>query len=260
MDPMTMAGCASMAMPGCTAMPMASTSSAWIPIAGQTWPAAAASFLAMWMIMMVPMMLPALAPTLWRYRRIAAASGGARRMLLTGLVGAAYFSVWAVVGIAAFAAGAALVGALVAAHMHWPEATRAARVAAGIAVIAAGAFQFTEWKARELACCRGMPAQFALSQRAFPTRPPIARTSLAAEIATALRRGVRLGVHCVRSCAGLTTIFLVTGVMDVRVMAAVTIAITGERLLPLRWRVAPTIGGIAVVVGIAMIGRAVGSG
>lgn len=252
MDPMTVAGGATTSMPGCTAMPMASTSSAWIPMAGQTWPAAAASFLAMWMVMMVPMMLPALTPTLWRYRRIAAASGGARRMFLTGLVGAAYFSVWAAVGIAAFAAGAVLVGALVVAHMHWPEATRAARVAAGLAVIAAGAFQFTEWKARELACCRSMPAQFA--------RSPIGSTRLVADIATALRHGVRLGGHCVRSCAGLTTILLVTGVMDLRVMALVTIAITAERLLPPRWRVAQAIGCVAVVVGIAMIGRAVGSG
>ena len=247
-----MAGGATMPMQGGATMPMAAMASVWIPMAGQTWPAAAASFLAMWVVMMVPMMLPALAPVLWRYRRVAAASGGIRRIFLAGLVGAAYFSVWAVVGIAAFAAGAALVGALVAAHMTSPEATRAARVAAGLAIIAAGAFQFTEWKARELACCRGMPAQCATS--------PKRRRPLPADIATAFRHGVRLGFHCVRSCAGLTTILLVTGMMDVRVMAAVAIAITAERLLPVRWRVAQVIGYVAVVVGIAMIGRAVGLG
>jgi len=35
---------------------------------GHTWLGAAASFLAMWVVMMVAMMLPSLVPTLWRYR------------------------------------------------------------------------------------------------------------------------------------------------------------------------------------------------
>jgi len=36
---------------------------------GHTWLGAAASFLAMWVVMMVAMMLPSLVPTLWRYRQ-----------------------------------------------------------------------------------------------------------------------------------------------------------------------------------------------
>ncbi|HEX6792515.1 MAG TPA: DUF2182 domain-containing protein [Casimicrobiaceae bacterium] len=238
-----------MPMPGGATMPMAAMSSVWVPMAGQTWPAAAASFLAMWMVMMVPMMLPVLTPTLWQYRQMAAASEGVQRMFLTGLVGVAYFSVWTVIGLVAFAAGAVLAGALATAQMHSPEAMRAARVAAGIAVIAAGVFQFTPWKARELACCRSMPAQFAMSS--------IARTSLSADMATAFRHGARLGFHCVRSCAGLTAILLVTGVMDVRVMALVATAITAERLSPPRWRVSQAIGGIAVATGALLIVRAI---
>ena len=35
---------------------------------GQTWPAAAVSFLGMWVVTMVAMMLPSLVPMLWRYR------------------------------------------------------------------------------------------------------------------------------------------------------------------------------------------------
>src|SRR5436853_348068 len=38
-----------------------------MPMPGQTWLPAAASFLGMWIVMMVAMMLPSLVPTLWRY-------------------------------------------------------------------------------------------------------------------------------------------------------------------------------------------------
>jgi predicted metal-binding membrane protein len=37
-------------------------------VPGQTWPGAAASFLGMWVVMMVAMMLPSLVPMLRRYR------------------------------------------------------------------------------------------------------------------------------------------------------------------------------------------------
>ena len=43
---------------------------------GWTWPGAAASFLGMWVVMMVAMMLPSLVPMLWRYRQAVPASAG----------------------------------------------------------------------------------------------------------------------------------------------------------------------------------------
>ena len=66
----TIAWCASMSamdemsMPGGWAMSMT-----WMRMPGQTWPGAAASFLGMWVVMMVAMMLPSSVPMLWRYRR-----------------------------------------------------------------------------------------------------------------------------------------------------------------------------------------------
>ena len=44
-----------MPVPGGRTMSMA-----WMPMHGQTWPVAAASFLGMWVVMMVAMMLPSL--------------------------------------------------------------------------------------------------------------------------------------------------------------------------------------------------------
>src|SRR5205823_544729 len=105
----TIAWCASMSaldgmpMPGGWTMSMA-----WMRMPGQSWPATAASFLGMWVVMMVAMMLPSLVPMLRRYREAVGGQGEARLGRLTVLVGAGYFFVWTVVGIGAFPLGVAL--------------------------------------------------------------------------------------------------------------------------------------------------------
>jgi predicted metal-binding membrane protein len=99
----SMSGMRGMPMPGGWTMSMA-----WTRMPGQTWPAAAASFVVMWVVMMVAMMLPSLTPMLWRYREIVGRSGGKRLARLTLLVGVGYFSVWTLFGMVAFPLGAAL--------------------------------------------------------------------------------------------------------------------------------------------------------
>jgi predicted metal-binding membrane protein len=49
-----------------------------MPMPGQTWPAVAASFLGIWVMMMVAMMLPSLVPMLWRYRQAVGRTGETR--------------------------------------------------------------------------------------------------------------------------------------------------------------------------------------
>ena len=66
---LTVAWCGSMSAMGEMPMPGGWTMSmAWMRMPGQTWPGAAASFLGMWVVMMVAMMLPSLVTMLWRYR------------------------------------------------------------------------------------------------------------------------------------------------------------------------------------------------
>lgn len=50
------------------------TMSMWTRMPGQTWPGFAASFLWMWITMMVPMMILPFAVTLWRCRRMDSAA------------------------------------------------------------------------------------------------------------------------------------------------------------------------------------------
>ena len=68
----------------------------WTPMPGETWAGGGARFVAMWLVMMVAMMLPPLLPMLTRLR-------GNR---LAALAGVAYFSVWALCGVAVYAVGA----------------------------------------------------------------------------------------------------------------------------------------------------------
>ncbi len=242
----TIVWCASMPAMGEMPMPGGWTMSmAWMRMPGQTWPGVAASFLGMWIVMMVAMMLPSLVPMLWRYRQaIGQAVGGTgetRLGRLTALVGAGYFFVWTVLGMAAFPLGVALA----AVEMQQPALARAVPIAAGGVVLIAGILQLTAWKARHLACCRESPGR--------------GRT-LPADAVTAWRLGLRFGLQCSRCCAGLMAILLVLGVMDLRAMAVVAAAVTVERLAPAGEKVARALGAVAVAAGLFLIARAVGLG
>jgi predicted metal-binding membrane protein len=236
----TVAWCASMSAMGGMPMPGGWTMSmAWMRMPGQTWPGAAASFLGMWIVMMVAMMLPSLVPMLWRYRRAVGGRSETPLGWLTMLVGAGYFMVWTVFGMAAFPLGAALA----AIEMQQPALARAVPIAVGVVVLIAGALQFTAWKAHHLACCRTAPERGRL---------------LPADAGTAWRHGLRLGAHCCYCCAGLMAILLVIGVMDLRAMAVVTAAIAVERLAPAGERVARVIGSVVVGAGLFLIAQAAG--
>src|SRR5262245_22637589 len=218
----TIVGCASMSAMGGMPMPGGWTMSmAWMRMPGGTWPGAAAMFLGMWVVMMAAMMLPSLVPVLLRYRE--ASAGAPRPGGRTALVGAGYFFVWTVAGAAAFPVGAALTTVA----MRHDALSRAVPLLAGGVVVSAGLLQGTAWKACRLACCRE------------------ARVSPPAAGAAAWRHGLDLGTRCLRCCANLMAVALVLGVMDLRAMAAVTIAITAERLAPEGAGVARAVGAVA---------------
>src|SRR5437667_4843048 len=94
----TIVWCASMSAMGEMPMPGGwRMSMAWMRMPGQTWPGAAASFLGMWVVMMVAMMLPSLVPMLWRYRQAVGRTVEAPLGRLTAVVGVADFFLWTVV-------------------------------------------------------------------------------------------------------------------------------------------------------------------
>jgi predicted metal-binding membrane protein len=232
----SMSAMGQMPMPGGWTMSMA-----WMRMPGQTWPVAAASFLGMWVVMMVAMMLPSLVPALRHYRQAIGGTAGTRLGRLTMLVGVGYFLVWAVVGMVAFPLGVVLTTMA----MREQALAQAVPVAIGVVVLIAGAYQLTTWKARHLAYCREAPGP---------------ECTLPADGGTAWRHGLGLGFRCGRCCAGLMAILLVIGVMDLRAMALVAAAITVERVSPAGERVARVIGIVAVGAGLVLVARATGLG
>ena len=188
-----------MAMPGGWTLSMA-----WLPMPGETRLTAAAGFLAMWVAMMGAMMIPSLVPTLARVAPTGPAPDGLAGL---GEAGVGYFAVWAVVGAGIYVVGAALV----AAELRRPTLAPAIPIARGVALVAAGWVQLTSWKARHLACCR-------------EGRPGAARPG------AAWRWGISLGVDCVLCCVPFMTLLVVTGMMNLAMIALTALAITVERV------------------------------
>jgi predicted metal-binding membrane protein len=171
---------------------------------------------------------------LWRYRQAVGEMVGDYLGTLTALVGTGYFFVWTLFGVIVF-----LVGAMLSeVAMNSSQLARVVPMAIGIVVIIAGALQFTRWKARHLACCRAAP---------------VCCDAISPDARAAWRHGLRLGVHCVHCCFGLTLGLLAIGVMNLYAMALITAAISVERFAPRGERTAQCLGAIVVVAGLWMI-------
>jgi predicted metal-binding membrane protein len=227
-----------MSMPGGATM-----ATIWMPMCGQSWVGAAGSFLGMWTVMMAAMMLPSLIPVLWRYQRSVGGAGKLPAPLGTLLVAGGYLLVWTFLGVAVYPLGAATM----AVTMRYDAFGRAVPIAAGLLVLAAGALQLTRWRAHHLTCCRQGGHEVTTAGR-----------SSAADALGAWLRGLRLGLHCSQCCAGLTAVLLVTGIMDLPIMLAVTAAITLERLAPGGERIARITGIAVILLGLFLTGCAVG--
>ena len=224
----TVAWSASMtSMPGMTMPGGWTMSMAWMRMPGQSWPDLAGMFIGMWTVMMVAMMLPSLVPMLSRYRQRVGAHVG-----FTAMAAAGYLSAWTMLGVIAFPLGVACAELA----MRVPAIARLVPIVSGCVVAMAGALQLSPWKRRQLQRCR--------------------RASMRGATATATDAfgdGLRMGVDCIRCCAGTTPILFVLGVMDVAVMALLTAAISAERLLPGGERVARGIGVLMLAAGAFMI-------
>ncbi|WP_233837653.1 DUF2182 domain-containing protein [Paraburkholderia sp. ZP32-5] len=226
---LSMSAMGELPMPGGWSMSML-----WMPTCGRSWARVALSFAGMWIVMMAAMMLPSLTQMLARYRDAVGSQVHSTQLaLLTLRVALGYWVVWIAGGVAVFALGAALTTF----ELRSQALARAVPLAAGVVVLLAGALQLSAWKARHLACCRATPR-------------------VAANAAAAWRHGVRIGIHCGCCCAGLTAMLLVVGMMDLRMMAVVTAAITAERFSPNGARIARMVGAAALGGGLLLIVQA----
>ena len=195
------------AMPSVTAVPVA-----WSP--GQ-W----ALMLAMWWTMMIAMMTPSAAPTILLYARVhrhAAAQGrGLGSSPPTGAFAIGYLLLWMAFATAACALqyGLEQAGQLSAGSLG-----AQGRVLSTCVLLVAGLYQLSPLKRACLAHCRA-PSAF-LSQHWRPGA------------AGALRLGVLHGAWCVGCCWLLMALLFVGGVMNLAWIAALSVLVLAEKMLP----------------------------
>jgi predicted metal-binding membrane protein len=221
-----------MPMPGGWTMGMA-----WMRMPGQGWLGAGAMFAAMWVAMMVAMMLPSSLPMLVLYRGAVRFRGEAHADGLMWLMASAYFAVWTVFGVVAYLAGITLANAA----MWSPSISRLVPVAAGGALIVAGAYQLTPWKAACLKHCRD-PLEL-----------------VAHHLHRGWRGAVGLGVHhglfCTGCCWALMLMQLVMGVMNLGAMVVVAAVIALEKLVARGELIARLVGAASLLAGILTLTR-----
>jgi predicted metal-binding membrane protein len=181
-------------------------------------------FLGAWIVMMVAMMFPSVAPTVALYARMTRA----RSRLLPALFVTGYLVAWGAVGALAYAV--ARLGNWIAGDvLAWDEA---GQWLAGATLIGAAAYELTPLKDVCLGKCRS-PLGFLLGAWRDGR-------------AGALEMGARHGAWCVGCCWALMLSLFALGVMSIAWMAFVAGLIAVEKLLP--WRRVATYGTAAVLL------------
>jgi predicted metal-binding membrane protein len=160
-------------------------------------------FVAVWAAMMAAMMLPGAAPAVLRRAHTSS------RVRAVPLFVGSYLAVWILVGVAVYA-------------LYRPHGS----LAAGVVVIAAGAYELTPCKQRFRARCR-----------------------------ESVGSGFEFGLYCVGSSIGLMLILVVVSVMSVTWMFAIAILGVAHKLLPANAAIdvplAVAIGALGVLIVVA---------
>jgi predicted metal-binding membrane protein len=205
-----------------------------------SWTAVDAALLfVMWSAMMAAMMVPGASPmvaafaTINRRRRLRSAPHVPTAVFLLGyLIAWTGFSVIATALQWLLQATGLLTTMMQSASYYW----------SAVLFLAAGLYQFSSLKEMCLAYCR-TPDSFILSEWRDGKLGAVVM-------------GLRHGMFCMGCCAALMVLLFAVAVMDLRWVAALTILVTAEKLLPgaRYWRIGIGIGLIAAGVGFAVAG------
>ncbi|MGB4248665.1 MAG: DUF2182 domain-containing protein [Pseudohongiellaceae bacterium] len=169
----------------------------------------------MWSVMMIAMMLPTATPMVLSFTRLQhQREARSKAIRLTGWFSAGYLGIWIVFSLmAAFAQWA-----LYSSNLMTSAMGSATPLMAGALLVAAGLFQWSGLKEACLSKCRS-PLNFLLNE----WRPGSSG---------ALIMGLRHGIFCVGCCWVLMLLMFVGGVMNLAWMAAITIYVLLEKILP----------------------------
>lgn len=194
----------------------------------------------MWAVMMVAMMLPSAAPMLLTFAAVARNRRQRQRPYVpVSIFAFGYLAIWCgFSAIAAFSQWLLHRETLVSSAMASTSA-----LFGGFVLLAAGAFQFTPLKQRCLTYCRS-PLEFMM------TRWRDGRHG-------AFAMGLAHGAFCTGCCWSLMALLFVVGVMNMVWVAALTLLVTLEKLLPRGKQVSMASGLILLAWGAWVLTRAV---
>lgn len=185
-----------------------------------------ATFLGMWVGMTTAMMFPTVVPVVAAHRMVTRRRGEGPVSSMVFVLG--YLSAWTLAGAVPLAA---LLGFRELAGTYGGETWLP--VMAGVAVAAAGAYQFTRWKSVCLRTCRS-PVAFVMSH-AFD-----------GGARSALRAGLVYGAYCLGCCWATMSLLLVMGLMNLVWMVGIALLFLAEKC----WRHG---AGLTRLVGVSLI-------
>jgi predicted metal-binding membrane protein len=187
-------------------------------------------FLGMWVLMMVAMMFPTIAPIVLLHRMVIRRRGGG--ITPTAVFVAGYLLVWTTIGVVPLVA---LLGFREVAE----TATWVPRLGGAVLVVA-GAYQFTRWKQTCLKACRS-PLTF------------LATHDFGRGLLGTLRAGVTHGAYCLGCCWALMSVLFVVGLMNLAWMAGIAVVFLAEK----NWRhgvaLTKVVGVSVIALGIAVL-------
>lgn len=185
----------------------------------------------MWVVMMIGMMTPSVAPMILLYARIGRqAAETAKPFAASAWFAAGYLLAWTAFSLAATAAQ----WALQRAALLTPMMESASNILGGVALIVAGLYQWTPLKDACLAYCQA-PLTFIMRHGGFRREP-----------AGALALGARHGIYCIGCCWALMALLFVFGIMNLIWIAALAILVLLEKALPFG-RIVARLAGVAFI-------------
>jgi len=187
-------------------------------------------FIAIWIVMMVAMMFPTVAPMILAFTKIYASKRQQGRAFVPSWVFiSAYLLVWSLCGVIAYLL--AVLSEHLAAQSMWLMDNRV-HLSGGVLLVA-GLYQLSPLKDICLGKCR-TPLQFIL-------------TSWHDGYVGAFRMGLEHGAYCLGCCWLLFVILFPLGLMNLAVMALVTALIFAEKALPWGWQISK-LAGVALIL------------
>jgi predicted metal-binding membrane protein len=184
----------------------------------------------MWVVMMIGMMTPSVAPMILIYARIGRQGAVEGRTLAASAWFAfGYLLSWTAFSLAATSAQ----WVLERAALLTPMMQSASNVLGATVLIIAGLYQWTPFKDACLSYCQ-TPLGFIL------------RYGFRREPAGALALGFRHGLYCIGCCWTVMALLFVAGVMNLLWIAALSALVLAEKVLPFG-RLVPRLAGIAFI-------------